>query len=226
MIYHYSQKEVPDLIFRNLFQKDGVVIGLQKYLRSHHSEEQALYKILSNVTDEAGKQTLWRPRYARFADAVLQSVCSVGGWKEMVYESSINLINSIKSNQQYLVDDSRQILISVFLERGKEELLGVEEAWSKDNNTHFSQLLEDLGYSELNQRNVLSRLANSFPNEAHFWGHLARFCYEKASIPKHFDEAMSFVQKAFDAMVRKILIFSILQVCVSVDSWNIISVKM
>lgn len=113
------------------------MIGLQKYLRSHHTEEQALYKILSNVTDEAGKQTLWRPRYARFADAVLQSVCSVGGWKEMVYESSINLINSIKSNQQYLVDDSRQILISVFLERGKEELLGVEEAWSKDNNTHF-----------------------------------------------------------------------------------------
>lgn len=199
MIYHYSQKEVPDLIFRNLFKKDGVVIGLQKYLRNHPTEEKALYKILSNVTDEAGKQTLWRPRYARFADAVLQSVCSVGGWKEMVYESSINLINSIKSNQQYLVDDSRQILISVFLERGKEELLGVEEAWSKDNNTHFSQLLEDLGYSELNQRNVLSRLANSFPNEAHFWGHLARFCYEKASIPKHFDEAMSFVQKAFEA---------------------------
>ena len=121
----------------------------------------------------------------------------------MVYESSINLINSIKSNQQYLVDDSRQILISVFLERGKEELLGVEEAWSKDNNTHFSQLLEDLGYSELNQRNVLSRLANSFPNEPHFWGHLARFCYEKASIPKHFDEAMSFVQKAFDANGEK-----------------------
>lgn len=137
MIYHYSQKEVPDLIFRNLFKKDGTVIGLQKYLRSHYVEEQALYKILSNVTDEAGKQTLWRPRYARFADAVLQSVCSVGGWKEMAYESSINLINSIKSNQQYLVDDSRQILISVFLERGKEELLGVEEAWSKDNNTHF-----------------------------------------------------------------------------------------
>lgn len=203
MIYHYSQKEVSDLIFRNLFKKDGKVIGLQKYLRSHNAEEQALYKILSNVTDEAGKQTLWRPRYARFADAVLQSVCSVGGWKEMVYESSINLINSIKSNQQYLVDDSRQILISVFLERGKEELLGVEEAWSKDNNTHFSQLLEDLGYSELNQRNVLSRLANSFPNEAHFWGHLARFCYEKASIPKHFDEAMSFVQKAFDARGEK-----------------------
>lgn len=199
MIYHYSQKEVSDLFFRNLFQKNGEVIGLSRYLRSHHAEELALSKILNKVVDESTRQTLWRPRYARFADAVLEAACTVGGWKEIAYETSINLIKCIKSNQEYLMDDSRQILISVFLERGKEDLLGVEEAWAKDNNTHFSQLLEDLGYSDRNQRNVLMRLATSYPSEAHFWGHLARFCYEKASTPKDFEEAMQYVKKAFDA---------------------------
>lgn len=199
MIYHYSQKEVPEAIFFNLFQKDGVSIGLQKYLRSHYSEESALLKILSNVPDEDGKLTLWRPRYARFAKAVLDSACANGGWNDIAYDTSINLIKCIKSNQDYLVSDTRQILISVFLERGKEDLLGVEERWAKDNNAHFSQLLEDLGYSLINQRNVLMRLAKSFPSEPHFWGHLARFCYEKATTPKDFNEAMDFVQKAFAA---------------------------
>ena len=199
MIYHYSQKEVPEAIFFNLFKKDGNNIGLQKYLRSHHSEEYALLKILSNVADEDGKLTLWRPRYARFAKAILDSACTNGGWNDIAYDTSINLIKRIKSNQDFLVDDTRQILISVFLERGKEDLLGVEEVWAKDNNAHFSQLLEDLGYSVICQRNVLMRLAKSFPSEAHFWGHLARFCYEKATTPKEFNEAMDYVQKAFGA---------------------------
>ena len=199
MIYHYSQKEVSDLLFRNLFQKDGKVIGLQNYLRSHHTEALAFQKIMSSSVDESTKQTLWRPRYARFADALLEAACSNGGWKEIAYDTSINLIKCIKSNQEYLMEDSRQILISVFLERGKEDLLGVEEAWAKDNNTHFSLLLEELGFNDLNQRNVLMRLATSYPSEAHFWGHLARFCYEKASTPKDFDEAMKYVLKAFDA---------------------------
>lgn len=199
MIYYYSQKEVPEAIFYNLFQKDGRGIGLQKYLRGHHEEEKALLKILCNVQDDDGKLTLWRPRYAPFAKAVLDGACTYGGWKDIAYENSINLIQCIKDNQDYLAGDTRQILISVFLERGKEDLLGVEEAWAKDSNDHFSQLLEDLGGSVIDQRNVLLRLASNFPSEAHFWGHLARFCYEKATAPKDFSQAMEYVQKAFGA---------------------------
>ena len=80
----------------------------------------------------------------------------------------------------------------------RSDLLGTEEQWEANvNNTKFSQLIADIGdISE--QKNVLMKLANAFPDESHFWGHLARFCYEKANTPKEFEEAMDYVERALE----------------------------
>ncbi len=200
MIHHYSQKSVSDVVFRSLFTKDGKTVMLSKYLSTREKHEiQALRKLLVSTEDETDNDGMWRPRYASFGKAVLDTV-STHGWKSILYNVSLNLIKRIRENQEFLTDDVRKMLVSVFLERGTGDLLGVEEEWkSRTSNTQFSVLLEELGGSEICQSNVLKRLANSYPNEPHFWGHLARFTYEKANKPADFDEAMGYIQRAFDA---------------------------
>lgn len=200
MIYHYSQKGVSDVVFRNLFrQSDGRIITLSRYLRSRLDEKKNLDALLTMDCDENGTPVSWRPRYACFAEALLDESSGTGKWKDIVYEISQKLIDCIKSNQKYLIDETREILKSVFLQRGKEDLLGVEEEWvTKESNSHFSQLMADIGV-EISQRNILTKLAKKYPNESHFWLHLARFCYEKASTPHDFEEAMNYVKRAFDA---------------------------
>ncbi len=199
MIYHYSQKPVSDLVFRNIFVKDGRPVGLTAYLHQRDAKERmALKKLLVSMEDDNGNDNGWRPRYASFGKAVLDTV-SERGWKDVLYDISLQLIKRIRENTEYLTDDVRRILVGVFLERGTGDLLGVEEEWtSRTSNTQFSLLLEELGYSETCQSNVLKRLANSYPGEAHFWGHLARFTYEKANKPADFDHAMEYIQNAFD----------------------------
>lgn len=200
MVYHYSQKGISDVVFRNLFHRsDGSLISLSKYLRSNLDEKKNLDALLTMDCDEKGTPIAWRPRYACFAEAVLNESSGTGKWEDIVYEISQKLIDCIKSNQKYLIDETREILKSVFLQRGKEDLLGVEEEWvTRESNSHFSQLLADVGV-EISQRNILTKLAKSYPNESHFLLHLARFCYEKASTPNDFDEAMSYVNQAFQA---------------------------
>ena len=200
MVYHYSQKGISDVVFRNLFhQGDGTPISLSRYLRSRLDEKKNLDALLTMDCDENGTPVSWRPRYACFAEALLNESSGTGKWVDIVYEISLKLIDCIKSNQKYLIDETREILKCVFLQRGKEDLLGVEEEWvTRESNSHFSQLLADVGV-EISQRNILAKLAKSYPNESHFWLHLARFCYEKASTPHDFDEAMGYVKRAFDA---------------------------
>ena len=200
MIYHYSQKSVSDLVFRNLFTKDGQIIGLSKYLRTRNEKEnKAFKKLLVPVEGQDEEIEGWRPRYASFGTAVLDTA-SAKGWKDILYNTSLDLIKCVRSNQEFLTDDVRKMFVRVFLERGTGDVLGVEEEWrSSADNNQFSVLMAELGYSETCQSSLLKCLANSYPNEPHFWGHLARFTYEKAKKPDDFEQAMEYMYHAFEA---------------------------
>lgn len=203
LIYYYSQKRVSENLFRNLFcSKNGSKIGLTEYLKSHPNENNFLQKIL--VRDRStNSNEYWRPRYSLFAEIIVKNMINESqntNWAEQIPEFAKSLIKIIKENNEYLVDESRDVLKSVFLERGKENVLGVEEEWkSSTSNDQFSQLMQDIGDKPEEQKSILKLLATSFPQEAHFWAHLGRYCYEKANSPKQFDEAMGYIDNAFNA---------------------------
>lgn len=203
LIYHYGQLSVPDIIFRKTFVTASGKMGLNEYCLSRQKNElDYLQKIVIIDGETEHEDRLWRPRYAIFSELLLEELLGNGtpqSWLYSLPEWSRILIRTIKDNYDYLTDDVRKILVSVFLEREKVDLLGQEELWSaRGTQDKFSQLIDDMAYSMEDQKNILKLLADSFPEDAHFWGHLARFCYENADSINEFDEALKYIEMAFD----------------------------
>lgn len=198
LIYYYSQKRVSELLFRSLFKR-----GLSEDLKQKNIDSRYIEKILTQEKQETTYSEYWRPRFSRFAESALSVILggsSPNNWKEQIPVYAKELIKTIKINNEYLVDETREILKSVFLERRNEDLLGKEEEWQSNiSNEQFSSLLQDIAGQPSEQKGILLLLAESFPSEAHFWGHLARFVYEKADTVEEFTQAMGYIDNAFDA---------------------------
>lgn len=202
MIYHYAQITVSDLVFRKLFVTTTGKNGLSAYMRQHPQEMTFLKKLITDDEATYSEERLWRPRYSLFADVILEEL--LGGeypdrWKDAIPEWSRKLIRTVKDNYEFLTDDVQRVLVAVFLEREKEDLLGQEETWgARGAQEKFSQLMDDMSYSMDDQKAILKLLAESYPSVPHFWGHLARFCYENADTPDQFAEAVSYINRALD----------------------------
>lgn len=202
LIYYYAQRSVPDLVFRKVLVANNGKTGLMEYLRSYPQEKPFLEKLITDDSDGLSDDSEWRPRYSVFAELMLEQL--LGGsfperWKDAIPEWSRKLIKAVKKNYEYLTDEVQKMLVAVFLERGKEDLLGQEEAWgARGAQEKFSQLLDDIAFNPDDQKSILKLLADSFPTVSHFWGHLARYCYENADTPDQFLEAVNYIEKALD----------------------------
>ena len=202
LIYYYAQRSVPDMVFRKVLVANNGKTGLMEYLRSYPQEKPFLDKLITDDSDGLSDDREWRPRYSVFAELMLEQL--LGGsfperWKDAIPEWSRKLIKAVKNNYEYLTDEVQKMLVAVFLEREKEDLLGQEEAWgARGAQEKFSQLLDDIAFNPDDQKSILKLLADSFPTVTHFWGHLARYCYENADTPDQFVEAAGYIEKALD----------------------------
>lgn len=202
LIYYYAQRSVSDLVFRKVLETNNGKSGLMEYLRSNPQEKPYLDKLITDDSDGLSDDREWRPRYSVFAELMLEQL--LGGtyperWKDALPEWSRKLIKAVKNNYEFLTDEVQKMLVAVFLEREKEDLLGQEEAWgARGAQEKFSQLLDDMAFNPDDQKNILKLLAESFPTVSHFWGHLARYCYENADTPDQFVEAAEYIEKALD----------------------------
>lgn len=202
LIYYYAQRSVSDLVFRKVLVANNGKSGLMEYLRSNQQERPFLEKLITDDSDGLSDDREWRPRYSIFAELMLEQL--LGGsfperWKDALPEWSRKLIKAVKKNYEYLTDEVQKMLVAVFLEREKEDLLGHEEAWgARGAQEKFSQLLDDMAFNPDDQKSILKLLAESFPTVSHFWGHLARYCYENADTPDLFVEAAEYIEKALD----------------------------
>lgn len=196
MVYHYTQKPVSELVFRSLFDK-----GLTQTLRKTPESKQYIRKLMIqeyDLTKNTYKE-YWRPRFSKFAEGILKKV--VGGsnpndWKDHIATYSHEFLARFKENNEYLVDETQDILKSLFFERNNEDLLGTAEQWkSSINNEQFSFLLRDIGDKQ-KQKALLEAIVRAYPNENHFFGHLGRFLYEKAEEESEFIEAEKYIKEA------------------------------
>ena len=199
IVYRYSQRPVNELLFRKMFENGVGRYGIGTYLAKHPDENEALRKLIVQTHDADGPTGLWRPRFSRFADVIMAHMLggSAGKWHDYLPQFSMDMIKELKSNNEYINEEVKTMLTSVFLCRGKEDPLGMEENWeSAVANDRFSALLEDIAYMPSEQKRILKKLTECYPDESHFWGHLARYCYEKADTLPAFEEADRYAEKA------------------------------
>lgn len=202
LVYYYAHLSVSDLVFRKVFVTSNGKTGLPQYLRSNPQEKPFLEKLITDDSDGLGEDRMWRPRYSIFADIMLEELLGGGSpekWMNALPEWSRKFVRTIKNNYEYLTEEVKRMLVAVFLERDKEDLLGQEEVWgARGAQEKFSQLLDDMRTNPEDQKSILKLLAETYPSVSHFWGHLARYCYENANTPDEFREAAGYIERAFE----------------------------
>ena len=135
------------------------------------------------VEDSPGE---WRIGHSLVAEEILQQIMARGAdprsWTNHLADWGIEFINlcrgELPSPSAKLLDVVRR----VFVFRDDVDVLGHEQSAQR----RFSNFIQALPVSEGKLR-VLTELVQSFPEEHHFWAHLARFY---ALDRKDFDEAL------------------------------------
>lgn len=183
LAYYYGHKPVLSQVFAaHLGHPGNVVFRLEKILSEPQRE------LL--VQEDDGK---WRPAHQLIAEEILQVVLSgVSGdkrnWKRYLPTWAIGFIKICRSGVLLPSDDLIDLLRRIFIFRDERELLGTESS----GLSRFAKLLED-AQSDPGRLSILKELVESFPDEAHFWGHLGRF-YSIAT--NEYDEAVEALDKA------------------------------
>lgn len=217
LIYFYTQNSTLDLWFSNLFNHGS----LNNDYQSISEDERYINKIFINEVDENQEKTnYWRPRFNLFASEILKLVLvglntkNKSSWKDYLSMWSIDLIKECKLNHGFLTDDLRELFKSLFLNRDNEDVLGIDEVYENANvnDKKFSTIIRHIADKD-NQLNIFKCLVDSFPDEAHFRGHLGRFLYEKAKEPKEFDEAYNEISTALEMVDNDFNLWHIKGMC-------------
>jgi len=196
LVYFYTQKSLSSSIFIKLFPD----MNLEEELSLKPLEEHFIRKLLShtfNVTNFEHEDR-WRPRYSRFAKEIMEIVFSTDeNWKDSVSKWVIDLIELLKTDTYYLTEDIKDLYKSLILNRDNEELLGIDDEYQYIPFRKFSKLIEDISDRE-NKQAVFKKLVESYPDEAHYHGHLGRFLFENAKIPEDFENAEAEILKSIE----------------------------
>ena len=197
IFYYYTQKKISENWYSKLFYNNS----LSDELALKPFDERYISKLFINEFDfDSYENTnFWRPRFNRFAYEIIRNQLHKDNWKSYLCNYSIDLLNDCRSSNQFLSDDLREAIKSLFLNRDNEDVLGIDENYESaaSRNRQFAQIIRDIAHKE-QQILVFKALVDNYPDEAHFRGHYGRFLYETAVEPKEFEEAEAEIFKAIE----------------------------
>ncbi|WP_217602363.1 lipopolysaccharide assembly protein LapB [Chitinophaga sp. GbtcB8] len=184
IIYNYTQRSVAGELFAPLFKVDRDKCDLISVLGRHH----ALLPLLHEEFNEEGYLNRWRPRYSVLSQEAMKIILGGGietkeNWKNNLGNWLIELIDMIKTAVPILDETTEQILNSLFIERHDFDGSGKEQ--------EFTELISDVANPH-DAMAIFEVLVNSYPEEAHFHGHYARYAYSPKV--KDFEKAISEAQ--------------------------------
>lgn len=186
LIDYYAHLNVSEDLFKSTFNKP-----LEEQFHQNQRLAEWMDKILNQFVDENGDEK-WKPRYSAFVESLLELVLGKGvkgsDWKEKLPQYAAQLIDIVKKNDPYLTQESRKLLVDLFI--GKDEA---------DDSDRYSLLIRDIApKGEESQKELFDKLSKSFPDEPHFWAHYGRFVADKAKDPDDCDEALGYINMAFE----------------------------
>ena len=116
----------------------------------------------------------WRIGHSLVAEELLKQLLATGGdvrtWRNRLADWGISFIEFCRGDLPVPSDEMLDIVRRVFVYRDNFDVLGREQS----SQQRFSNFIEDIRVSEARVR-VLDALVKSYPDEHHFWAHVARF---------------------------------------------------
>lgn len=182
LIYYYTQKPVPGELFSALFKVDRSKCGLGEIL----GQDNPLLELLHQEADKDEYYNLWRPRYALLGEEAMTIILSGGieqkrNWRAHLTGWLIELIKSIKISMPYLDTETLDLFNALFIERAN--------SYDQTSEKEFTKVIQDLP-TPIDGIALFEALTESYPNEAHFHGHFARFLYSAKVGIKNYDRAI------------------------------------
>lgn len=196
-VSHYSQMGLNQNLVRSTWEDPSS----GHYSLKGYDEDKlsAIYKLLIEEYSGDVPSGIWRPRYNKFSTYLIKAAWGEN-WRDRLSEISKAFIQHCSKSGQ-LGSPEVDMLHSLFIIR-RDVDFRAEEVGMKNK---FSRLINDLDDKE-RASSIFKNLVETYPNDAIFHGHYARFLYENASASnnyvhsddKLFNEAQNQLDIAFE----------------------------
>lgn len=184
LCYFFGQKETSSQMLSTLLMTpENSVVMLDQHLNDN---------LLSLLINE--NSILWRPIHYLVAQELLCQLLSIDKdnktqWKNYLPDLAITVITLISDKSSIPSENDTELLKRLFVYRDNQETLGKEE------DLLFSNFIEKGLQSDEARLRIFKQLTISFPEESHFWAHLARFYSLRM---KNHNEALAAITTAID----------------------------
>ena len=171
-VSHYSQLGLNQNLVRSTWYKPS---SSHYSLKGYDNEKMsAIYKLL--IEEYSGDEPLgvWRPRYNKFSTYLIKAAWGEN-WRDRLSEISKAFIQQCSQSGQ-LGSDDKDMLHSLFIIRRDVDF----RAEGVGMKNKFSILINDLDDKE-RASSIFKCLVETYPNDAIFHGHYARYLYENAA---------------------------------------------
>ncbi len=218
--YLYGQKGIGAQMFQNLLgitNRDVsfplVFVGQQSVL---------------DILIEDSKSKEWRPIHHIVAKEIMRQILPPSGadprvWNQRLSTWGKRFIDFCSSDHLVANERSLELLRRVFIYRDTDDALGRETGddspSEKTRLGNFSMFIQQIPSRE-GRLEVLQFLAESFPNEAHFWAHLGRF---QAAIMNNHAESLEAVEHAISLQPKDPLLWHMNGMSYRYQTYNLIS---
>lgn len=117
----------------------------------------------------------WRTAHALIAEECMAQLFVAPNhdpelWRQSLSQWTLDFIDVCRGNTPVPTEEGLDLVRRVCVYRDNSEMLGYERAGSKQ----FARVIDAIPSTE-GRLQVLKRLTEAFPDEAHFWAHLGRF---------------------------------------------------
>lgn len=181
--HHYAQRPIRSQAFAQILG-----IPKNKSVKILNAIAESCHDLIVESYDES-----WRTAHDLIATEILRQVLSGTArdkriWNQYLSTWAKNFAEFCRGGDEIVSDEMLEMARRTFIYRDNTDVLGSERSDSRD----FAQILDDIPSPE-GRLEVLKKLVDLFPEEAHFWSHLGRYY----SIQRQdFPEALTCAEKA------------------------------
>ncbi|MGX5858598.1 tetratricopeptide repeat protein [Dyadobacter jiangsuensis] len=179
LIHHFTQKSVPIELFTTLLKVDRSKCYLAEVVK-----ESPILDLLHEEWDGDENLNTWRPRFSILGESAMKIILggdhSSENWKSNLSRWLLELIRYISYAIPNLDDETKDILLSLFITRTDELHSGSEN--------DFTRAI--LALPSTDGVSIFEALVNAYPNEESFHAHFARYLYDDKVGIKNYDRAI------------------------------------
>lgn len=200
LIHHFTQKSTPIELFTSLLGVDRRNCYLREIVK-----ESPILDLLHEEWEEEENLNIWRPRYDILGEQAMKIILGGGveseqNWKSNLARWLLDLIEYVGTAIPYLDEETKQILLTLFITRNGED----EEGGTNQSFTNAITIL-----SNTDGKAIFETLTKIYPNEEAFHAHFARYLYDERIGIKDYDKAIEEAQLSLEIQNNSTLIHTL-----------------